>query len=438
MPQDTANKIFCKHTKDAQTFLVKPARGMEYIHGKATKMTGYIENAQQKLIIAGGAQCSIVSREYLDNHYQNWEKKIFSTKEKTSKGESGKMTFIGTIIKEIMIPQRRPNRPAFAIGEQTLGKIRGHDIELYLDVERSYPPILRRHLYSESLETRREIEKQINELLDINVIRKIGHNEILEIITPVLITWNNGKSRLYGHFRALNGYTKADRYPIPRIPHVLDKLEKSKYITSMDCMKGFHQNGVKPNYMKLLRIICHMGIYEYTRMSFGIKNAPAHFQRMMDTIFQEEILEGWLVLTFGQKELLEREHKVSGLSLSIDQNKTAAVLKKPVPKNINEIQYFLGFAIYQRNHIKNVAHIAISFYKFYIDAACSKGLRASLHQRQIVDGEPREGVICYISNMLEDSEARYGATHTEFVLIVWALENLHYDLEGAVFEADMH
>ncbi|MBW0466074.1 hypothetical protein O181_005789 [Austropuccinia psidii MF-1] len=62
----------------------------------------------------------------------------------------------------------------------------------------------------------------------------------------------------------------------------------------MDCMKGFHQNRVKPNSTKLLRIICHMGIYEYPRLPFGIKNAPAHFQRMMDTIFQEEILEGWI------------------------------------------------------------------------------------------------------------------------------------------------
>ncbi|MBW0466442.1 hypothetical protein O181_006157 [Austropuccinia psidii MF-1] len=48
--------------------------------------------------------------------------------------------------------------------------------------------------------------------------------------------------------------------------------------------------------MKLLRIICHMCIYEYTRMPFGIKNAPAHFLRMMDTIFQEEILEGRTVV----------------------------------------------------------------------------------------------------------------------------------------------
>ncbi|MBW0555837.1 hypothetical protein O181_095552 [Austropuccinia psidii MF-1] len=189
-----------------------------------------------------------------------------------------------------------------------------------------------------------------------DVIRNIGHNEIVEITTPVLITWHEGKSRFCGDLRALKNYTKVDRYPIPRIPHALDKLAEAKYITKMDCLKGFHQNGVKPKSIKLLRIICHMGIYEYTRMPFGIKNAPANFQRMMDTIFQEEILKGWMVVhidyiiiysetwedpvqyidrvlskctpinikislkkcNFGQQELLALGHKVSGLSLAID------------------------------------------------------------------------------------------------------------------------
>ncbi|MBW0583954.1 hypothetical protein O181_123669 [Austropuccinia psidii MF-1] len=127
---------------------------------------------------------------------------------------------------------------------------------------------------------------------------------------------------------------------------------------------------------------------------------------------------------------------------------------------------FLGFASYYRDHIKDFAHITRSLYKLcskdvvfeitkerrdayerikyeltnapvlilpdfelplklYIDAACSQGLGAALHQRQIVDGEPREGVICYISRQLKDSEARYGATHTEFLCLVWAIEKLH-------------
>ncbi|MBW0519385.1 hypothetical protein O181_059100 [Austropuccinia psidii MF-1] len=138
-----------------------------------------------------------------------------------------------------LLKMLRKNRPEFSIGEEPLGKIRGHDIELHLEVERPYPPMLRRPPYPESLEIRKEIEKHINELLNMHVIRNIGHNEILKVTTPVLITWHDGNSRLCGDFRTLNNYTKADRYPIPRIPHALDKLAKSKYITKINCMKGF-------------------------------------------------------------------------------------------------------------------------------------------------------------------------------------------------------
>ncbi|MBW0571981.1 hypothetical protein O181_111696 [Austropuccinia psidii MF-1] len=125
----------------------------------------------------------------------------------------------------------RKNRLSFAICEEPLGKIRGCHIELYLYVEIPYPPMLRRPQYPQSLENRREFEKHINKLLDMDVIRKIGHNHKEEISTPVLITWNDGKSRFCGHFRALGNYTKGDRYPIPWIPHALAKLAKAKSIS---------------------------------------------------------------------------------------------------------------------------------------------------------------------------------------------------------------
>ncbi|MBW0492533.1 hypothetical protein O181_032248 [Austropuccinia psidii MF-1] len=82
----------------------------------------------------------------------------------------------------------RKNRPAFAIGKEPLGKIKGHDMKLYLDVERPYPPMLRRPPYPAILETRKENGEHINELLNMDVNRKIGNNEIVGITTPVLIT----------------------------------------------------------------------------------------------------------------------------------------------------------------------------------------------------------------------------------------------------------
>ncbi|MBW0548985.1 hypothetical protein O181_088700 [Austropuccinia psidii MF-1] len=139
------------------------------------------------------------------------------------------------------------------------------------------------------------------------------------------------------------------------------------------------------------------------------------------------------------------------------------------------MQFLLWFASYYKNHIKGFAHITSCLYKLflkdvvfeitkrrrhsyerikheltnapvlvlpdfelqfklYIHAACSQGLGPALHQRQLVDGEPREGVICYISQKLKDPEAMYGATQTELLCLVWALEKLQYYLQGTVFE----
>ncbi|MBW0533437.1 hypothetical protein O181_073152 [Austropuccinia psidii MF-1] len=163
-------------------------------------MTVCIDNSQPPLIIDSGAHCSIVARNCIDKHFPNWENQLFPTKAKNFRSASGKMTSIGTIIKEIIIPHRkdyqrmygidiynskirhitigtnkekkfsldiyqisakdpikellnefregqcsttltskqklsllkmlRKNRPEFAIGEEPLSKIRGHDKEL--------------------------------------------------------------------------------------------------------------------------------------------------------------------------------------------------------------------------------------------------------------------------------------------------------------------
>ncbi|MBW0551324.1 hypothetical protein O181_091039 [Austropuccinia psidii MF-1] len=132
--------------------------------------------------------------------------------------------------------------------------------------------------------------------MKLGVLRNIGHNEEVGVTTPVIITWNNDKSRMVGDFRALNTYTIPDRYPILRIHETLTQLSKARFITSMDALKGFNQNVLTPNARKLLSTIAHCGIYEYLRMPFGIKNAHSNYQRMMNTIFPHESSEGWLII----------------------------------------------------------------------------------------------------------------------------------------------
>ncbi|MBW0549760.1 hypothetical protein O181_089475 [Austropuccinia psidii MF-1] len=195
--------------------------------------------------------------------------------------------------------------------------------------------------------------------MDLGVLRKVGHNEQVEVTTPFMITWNNGKSRMVGDLRALNTYTIPDRYPIHRIHETLTQLSQAKFITAMDALKGFHENVLKDNSKKLLRIIVHCGIFEYLRMPFGIQNSPSHYQRMTNTIFLEELSEGLLIIYiddiiacsetsnnhlsliervlqkivqvnmkvslkrfhFAYSELKALGHVVSGLSLGIDKKK---------------------------------------------------------------------------------------------------------------------
>ncbi|MBW0542059.1 hypothetical protein O181_081774 [Austropuccinia psidii MF-1] len=78
--------------------------------------------------------------------------------------------------------------------KEPLGAIIGHEVDIILNIERPYPPLLRRTAYPASLKSREALETRIKELSDLGVIRKFGHNEEVEITTPVIVAWHNGKS----------------------------------------------------------------------------------------------------------------------------------------------------------------------------------------------------------------------------------------------------
>ncbi|MBW0550849.1 hypothetical protein O181_090564 [Austropuccinia psidii MF-1] len=146
---------------------------------------------------------------------------------------------------------------SFATDKEPLGAIIGHELNITLNVEKPYPPLLRRPAYPASPRAREAFEAHIEELMDLGVLRKVGYNEQVEFNKPVIITGHNGKSRMVGDFRALNTYTIPDRYPIPRIHETLTQLSQAKFITAMDALKGFHQNVLTENDKRPLRIIVH-------------------------------------------------------------------------------------------------------------------------------------------------------------------------------------
>ncbi|MBW0518205.1 hypothetical protein O181_057920 [Austropuccinia psidii MF-1] len=281
-----------------------------------------VENQEAKVNLDKGAYCTCVGKSYLKTIVPDWEEKPIPIQGVKFSSASESMNPLGIIDLTLMFPHPLQciilkveflamdtfTSNHFILGndylsiygidisnqkdKESLGAIIGHEVNIILNVEKPYPSLLRRPAYPAGPRAREALEVRIQELMDLGVLRTGGHNEQVELTTPVIINWNNEKSRMVGDFRALNTYTIPERYPIPRIHETLTQLSQAKFITAMDALRSFHQNVLSENSKSLLRIIVHCGIFEYLRMPFGIKNAPSHYQRMMNTIFPEELSEG--------------------------------------------------------------------------------------------------------------------------------------------------
>ncbi|MBW0528596.1 hypothetical protein O181_068311 [Austropuccinia psidii MF-1] len=149
-----------------------------------------------------------------------------------------------------LYPLLYDQKKEFSSDKEPLGAIIGHEVEIILNFERPYPPLLRRPASPESPKSRESLEIHIKQLRDFGVIRKVGHNEEVETTTPVIVAWDNGKSRMAVDFSALNTHTVPDRYPIPKIQIALTLISQAVYITTMDALEGFHQNVVTPRARK--------------------------------------------------------------------------------------------------------------------------------------------------------------------------------------------
>ena len=200
----------------------------------------------------------------------------------------------------------------------------------------------------------------------------------------------DGKLRLVVDYRGLNKVTVKNRYPLPLIPEMLDRLHRAKVFTKIDLRNAYHQVRVQAGDEWKTAFRCREGHFEFQVCPQGPTNAPAMFQHFMNDILRAHLdltAVGILddVIIFSEDPALHVQHvrailqilrdnrlyakvekcefnkdhmtfvgyMVSQSGIGMDPAKVSAILDWPVPKSVKDVQSFLGFANFYRKFISH-------------------------------------------------------------------------------------
>ncbi|KAE8239116.1 hypothetical protein A4X13_0g8246, partial [Tilletia indica] len=281
----------------------------------------------------------------------------------------------------------RRHRDAFALDGRP-GLIRDEEMTIPLQPDaslRSEPP--RRA----SPEKRAAMDSAIEQLLSWDVIEPSSS----PISFPVLMVRQYNKWRFCVDYRQLDAVTVADRYPLPTTDSVFHTLMGKSWFSSLDAIRGYHQMPVKVEDRWKTAFVCHRGLFQYKTIPFGLRNAPAVFQRLMDkilgalrwkeaviyiddTVVATETLEEHVVAletlltrataaglkfspakcTFAVPSLVLLGRKISGAGIAVWDERAKAVHDLPRPRTLQDLYHALGLFGYYRIFIEGFAALA--------------------------------------------------------------------------------
>ncbi|KAJ9532014.1 hypothetical protein QJQ45_003723 [Haematococcus lacustris] len=253
------------------------------------------------------------------------------------------------------------------------------------------PPYQRARRYS--LKEMDEMRKQVAELL----AKKLIEPSSSPYGAPVLfVQKRDGTLRMCIDFRTLNKLTVRDRYPLPRIDDLFDRVQGKTVFSSLDLQSGYHQIRITPEDVPKTAFVTPGGQFQYKVLCFGLTNAPATFQHVMNRIFEKQLLAGTVLVylddilvmsrspaehvqhlrevlqvmkdnnlyaklskcEFNKPELKFLGHIVGRHGIAVDPAKVQVIQDWAMPTCLKELQAFLGLANFFRRFIAGYSTIA--------------------------------------------------------------------------------
>jgi RNase H-like domain found in reverse transcriptase/Reverse transcriptase (RNA-dependent DNA polymerase)/Ty3 transposon capsid-like protein/Integrase zinc binding domain/Chromo (CHRromatin Organisation MOdifier) domain/gag-polyprotein putative aspartyl protease len=246
------------------------------------------------------------------------------------------------------------------------------------------------HPYRRSIKEKKDIKEEVEKMLAAGIIRPSKSPWSFPI---VLVPKRDGTKRFCIDYRKLNTVSKHDNFPMPRMDDILDRFQGSLWFSKLDLKSGYWQIALEEDSIEKTAFSTTDGHYEFVKLPFGIRNAPAEFSRIMCILlggldFVEIYLDDMTIhsknledhmkhleivfsklkeanlklnitkCTFALRSIELLGHIVGNNRVKMDPKKTEAIQNLQVPHTIKEVQTFLGITGYYRKFVKGYADIA--------------------------------------------------------------------------------
>ena len=189
-------------------------------------------------------------------------------------------------LKSLLTQFLRQNRDVFAWKQSDMGGIDPIVITHRLNTNPSFKPV-KQKCRSFAPEMQKAINEEVSKLLQAGAIREVEYLEWLANV--VLVKKANGKWRLCIDFIDINKACPKDSFPLPRIDLIVDATAGHELLSFMDAFSGYNQISMDPDDQEKTSFVIAQGTYCYRVIPFGLKNAGATYQRLVNRMFQKQI-----------------------------------------------------------------------------------------------------------------------------------------------------